>query len=85
MTALAWSKTIGSRPDLGQPKANGFVPYSGFEPLAGGIAGLYDVHAIWALIELGLLRGTTGPNAYGNDPLADDLVQPALGELPGRK
>jgi uncharacterized membrane protein YhaH (DUF805 family) len=41
--------------------------------------------AIWALIELGLLRGTTGPNAYGNDPLADDLVQPALGELPGRK
>lgn len=35
--------------------------------------------AIWALIELGLLRGTTGPNAYGNDPLADHVAQPASG------
>jgi uncharacterized membrane protein YhaH (DUF805 family) len=25
---------------------------------------------IWALIELGFLRGTTGPNNYGPDPLA---------------
>ena len=25
---------------------------------------------IWALIELGAMRGTIGPNQYGNDPLA---------------
>lgn len=32
------------------------------------IAGL--VVFIWALIELGFLRGTEGPNQYGTDPLA---------------
>jgi uncharacterized membrane protein YhaH (DUF805 family) len=26
--------------------------------------------AIWGLVELGLLRGTVGPNQYGPDPLA---------------
>lgn len=26
--------------------------------------------SIWAMIELGFLRGTPGPNAYGADPLA---------------
>ena len=26
--------------------------------------------SIWALVELGVLRGTTGPNRYGPDPLA---------------
>jgi uncharacterized membrane protein YhaH (DUF805 family) len=26
--------------------------------------------SIWALVELGFLRGTTGPNNYGPDPLA---------------
>jgi uncharacterized membrane protein YhaH (DUF805 family) len=25
---------------------------------------------VWALVELGFLRGTEGPNQYGNDPLA---------------
>jgi uncharacterized membrane protein YhaH (DUF805 family) len=25
--------------------------------------------AIWALIEIGFLRGTKGPNNYGPDPL----------------
>ena len=25
--------------------------------------------SIWALVELGCLKGTTGPNAYGPDPL----------------
>ena len=25
---------------------------------------------IWALIELGILKGTTGPNQHGPDPLA---------------
>lgn len=35
--------------------------------------------AIWALVELGILRGTSGANAYGRDPLADNSVQPAIG------
>jgi uncharacterized membrane protein YhaH (DUF805 family) len=26
--------------------------------------------SIWALVELGFLRGTAGPNRYGEDPLA---------------
>jgi uncharacterized membrane protein YhaH (DUF805 family) len=29
------------------------------------------VAAIWAVIELGFLRGTDGPNRYGADPIAD--------------
>jgi uncharacterized membrane protein YhaH (DUF805 family) len=33
--------------------------------------------AIWALVELGILKGTTGPNAYGPDPLAGTAAQPA--------
>jgi uncharacterized membrane protein YhaH (DUF805 family) len=28
------------------------------------------VGAIWILVELGFLRGTEGPNNYGNDPIA---------------
>jgi uncharacterized membrane protein YhaH (DUF805 family) len=26
--------------------------------------------SIWALVELGFLRGTVGPNRYGPDPLS---------------
>ncbi|HUE45986.1 MAG TPA: DUF805 domain-containing protein [Aestuariivirgaceae bacterium] len=35
--------------------------------------------AIWALVELGILKGTTGPNAYGPDPLAGTAAQPVTG------
>ncbi|MGH6819525.1 MAG: DUF805 domain-containing protein [Methylocella sp.] len=28
------------------------------------------IGTIWVLVELGFLRGTDGPNQYGNDPLA---------------
>jgi uncharacterized membrane protein YhaH (DUF805 family) len=35
--------------------------------------------AIWALVELGFLKGTTGPNAYGPDPLAGTTAQPVAG------
>ena len=35
--------------------------------------------AIWALVELGILKGTPGPNAYGPDPLAGEAAQPAAG------
>lgn len=27
---------------------------------------------LWAVIELGVLRGTVGPNRHGEDPIADD-------------
>ena len=37
----------------------------------GGVLLLVSfVVAIWALIELGIRKGTPGPNAYGADPLA---------------
>jgi uncharacterized membrane protein YhaH (DUF805 family) len=26
---------------------------------------------IWGFVEIGLLRGTAGPNKYGSDPLAN--------------
>ncbi len=31
---------------------------------------------IWALIDNGFLRGTKGPNRFGDDPLVDDLPWP---------
>lgn len=31
--------------------------------------------SIWALVELGFLRGTAGPNRYGPDPLASVVPQ----------
>ena len=38
--------------------------------LMTGLTILGVVIGLWALIELGFLRGTEGPNQYGNDPLA---------------
>lgn len=32
---------------------------------------------IWAIVELGFLRGTAGPNSYGPDPLAPPAAAPA--------
>ena len=32
--------------------------------------------SIWALVELGFLRGTTGPNRFGPDPLATAEARP---------
>ena len=37
------------------------------------------VTAIWALVTLGFLRGTEGPNRYGPDPRAERARQPAMG------
>jgi uncharacterized membrane protein YhaH (DUF805 family) len=40
---------------------------------AGGIGGMLSLVgvaiSIWAMVELGFLRGTPGPNRYGPDPL----------------
>ena len=38
--------------------------------IVGGVVGIASlIVGIWYLIELGCLRGTAGPNAYGPDPL----------------
>ena len=38
----------------------------------GMILGLLSlVIGIWALVELGILKGTDGPNQHGPDPLAN--------------
>ena len=36
------------------------------------------VISVWALIELGCLRGTIGQNKYGPDPLAPDVLTPPV-------
>src|SRR5262249_12383731 len=45
------------------------------ESAVAGILGLVSLAiSIWALIELGFLRGTVGPNRFGPDPLQRDAV-----------
>jgi uncharacterized membrane protein YhaH (DUF805 family) len=34
------------------------------------VGGLYAAVTLWLLVELGFLKGSTGENAYGPDPLA---------------
>ena len=36
------------------------------------------VIVVWALVELGCLRGTIGQNKYGPDPLAPDILTPPV-------
>jgi uncharacterized membrane protein YhaH (DUF805 family) len=48
------------------PMLNGLGKMTGV-PLIFGLASL--AVSIWALVELGFLRGTSGPNEYGSDPL----------------
>ena len=37
---------------------------------AAGLVGLISLgFSIWALVELGILKGTEGPNRFGEDPL----------------
>jgi len=33
---------------------------------------------LWAIVELGCLRGTIGNNAYGADPIAPDILTPPV-------
>jgi uncharacterized membrane protein YhaH (DUF805 family) len=55
-----------------------FYALPGILERIGGFAGDAEVVlliasmalSIWALVELGFLRGTPGPNGYGPDPLA---------------
>jgi uncharacterized membrane protein YhaH (DUF805 family) len=47
---------------------------------AGGAGIIFQIISlgisIWAFIELGILRGTAGPNRFGPDPLATTAGQP---------
>ena len=65
------------------------VPFCVGPPVIEIVASLNDLDAalmvalmvlagalgLWALVELGLLRGTAGANAYGPDPLADAALR----------
>jgi uncharacterized membrane protein YhaH (DUF805 family) len=48
---------------------------------AGSVGAIFSLASfaisIWAIVELGCLRGTDGPNAYGPDPLQAGAAQPA--------
>jgi hypothetical protein len=48
----------------------GSIANTSEQSLAGFVLGLASfVISIWALVELGSLRGAVGPNRYGPDPL----------------
>jgi uncharacterized membrane protein YhaH (DUF805 family) len=52
------------------PSVLGSIANTSEQPLVGFVLGLASfVISIWALVELGFLRGTVGPNRYGPDPL----------------
>lgn len=36
------------------------------------VIGLVFVVSVWAIVELGVLKGTQGPNAFGPDPLSEE-------------
>ncbi|MGD9868971.1 MAG: DUF805 domain-containing protein [Hyphomicrobiales bacterium] len=39
---------------------------------------LSAICSVWAIVELGFLKGTDGPNAYGTDPLAGNRTDAAF-------
>jgi uncharacterized membrane protein YhaH (DUF805 family) len=56
----------------------GHDPFIGSEPLRRSVQIFATLVSLWALIELGFLRGTVGDNRYGPDPLPPDAhVKPA--------
>ena len=56
---------------LGAESAGGVISIVVFYVLGLGVM-------IWAIVELGFLRGTRGPNKYGPDPIS----QPPSGKPP---
>lgn len=56
---------LGSWPTAAPDLGGGFIL-----ALAAGALG------IWAFVELGCLRGTSGPNRYGPDPLGNPALAP---------
>jgi len=47
--------------------------------LAQGLDAVIVLIFLWFLVELGLLKGTQGPNAYGPDPLGHRQADASLG------
>lgn len=56
------------------PDADGMLTVLMPTPLGIAIMTLGFVVAVWALIELGFLSGTRGPNRFGPDPKGDVLA-----------
>ena len=48
-------------------------------PLARALDAIVAVIFLWFMVELGLLKGTQGPNAYGRDPLGRHQADATLG------
>ena len=61
LSALRGLVTLGGGPDADGPAALLALITLGF--------------SIWALVELGILKGTVGPNRFGDDPLGKPLEE----------
>jgi uncharacterized membrane protein YhaH (DUF805 family) len=60
------------------PSILGGIANTSEQAVASFVLGLGSlVISIWGLVELGFLRGTVGPNAYGPDPLQTPAAAPA--------
>ena len=57
------------------------IPFDLAEPtlISQGIDAIIVLISLWYLVELGLLKGTQGPNAYGPDPLGQERTDASLG------
>ncbi|HEX4709381.1 DUF805 domain-containing protein [Phenylobacterium sp.] len=52
-----------------------FGPADDFQLAASALAVLGLPFSLWGLVVMGFLKGTTGPNKYGDDPLAPPLQE----------
>ncbi len=48
-------------------------------PVARALDAIVVIIALWFVIELGILKGTQGPNRYGTDPLGKEKADASLG------
>jgi len=55
---------------VGPMVLQGIANTSTSDVVSSGLGLVGFIISIWALVELGFLRGTVGPNQYGPDPLA---------------
>lgn len=52
-----------------------FSPADDFRLAASALSLLGLPFSIWSLVELGFLKGATGPNKYGDDPLGSSVQE----------
>ena len=76
-----WLALIGLLPVYGVNLLYTFGVFDTLNPsrVAQGFDAVIVLISIWFLVELGLLRGTNGPNAYGLDPSGDPRADAELG------